>query len=73
MALNGAEQSSGLFTVYSTTVMVTFTTAPGTGVSISAGYGFDVPVRYDADYLEINQAAFSAGQIPNISLVEVRK
>lgn len=72
MALNGVEQSSGLFSVNSTTGMVTFTTPPGAGVSISAGYAFDVPVRFDADFLEINQAAFNAGQIPNIPLIEIR-
>jgi uncharacterized protein (TIGR02217 family) len=73
MALNSVEQSSGLFSVDTATGIVTFSAAPGAGVSISAGYAFDVPVRFDADFLEINQAAFSAGQIPNISLVEVRR
>lgn len=73
MGLNGVEQSAGLFTVDNATGIVTFSTAPGSGVSVSAGYAFDVPVRFDADYLEINQAAFSAGQILNIPLVEVRR
>ncbi len=72
LALNGAEQSAGLFVVDGATGIVTFTTAPAAGVSVSAGFAFDVPVRFDADFLEINQAAFNAGQIPNIPLVEVR-
>lgn len=72
VALNGVEQSGGAFSVDSTTGIVTFGVAPGAGVSISAGFAFDVPVRFDTDYLEINQAAFNAGQIPNIGLVEVR-
>ena len=73
MALNGIEQASGLFSVDASTGIVSFTTAPGAGVSVSAGFAFDVPVRFDTDYLEINQAAFSAGQIPNIPLTEVRR
>jgi len=72
VALNGVEQSSGLFSLNSTTGILTFTSPPGAGVSISAGYSFDVPVRFDADFLEINQAAFNAGQIPNIPLIEIR-
>ncbi|MFZ5834015.1 MAG: phage distal tail protein, Rcc01695 family [Pseudomonadota bacterium] len=73
VALNGVEQASGLFTVDTSTGIVSFATAPGAGVSVSAGYAFDVPVRFDTDFLEINQAAFSAGQIPNIPLTEVRR
>lgn len=73
IGLNGVEQSSGLFSVDTATGIVTFSAAPALGVSISAGYAFDVPVRFDADFLEINQAAFSAGQIPNIPLIEVRR
>ena len=72
VALNGVEQGSGLFSVDSITGAVTFNAPPGAGVSVSAGYAFDVPVRFDADFLEISRAAFNAGQIPNIPLVEVR-
>ncbi|MGK2872440.1 MAG: phage distal tail protein, Rcc01695 family [Alphaproteobacteria bacterium] len=72
VALDGVEQSAGLFTVDSASGIVTFSVAPGAGVSVSAGFTFDVPVRFDADFLEINRAAFNAGQIPNIPLVEVR-
>ena len=72
VALNGVEQSGGQFAVDNATGVVTFTVAPGAGVSISAGFAFDVPVRFDSDFLEINHAAFNAGQIPNIPLVELR-
>lgn len=72
VALNGVEQSAGQFTVDAATGLVTFSAAPGAGVSISAGFAFDVPVRFDSDFLEINHAAFNAGQIPNIPLVELR-
>ncbi len=45
---------------------------PAPRAQITAGFEFDVPVRFDTDYLEIDLAAFRAGQIPDIPLVEIR-
>lgn len=42
------------------------------GASITAGFRFDVPVRFDTDRLEIAIDAFRAGAIPSIPLIEVR-
>ena len=39
---------------------------------MTAGFLFDVPVRFDTDYLEADLAFFEAGQIPNIPIVEIR-
>lgn len=69
-AVNGVETSA--FTVDTTTGIVTFAAAPGLGLSVTAGFHFDVPVRFDTDRLEINLAHFEAGEIPNIPLVEIR-
>jgi uncharacterized protein (TIGR02217 family) len=55
-----------------TTGSVTFTTAPATGSSITAGFEFDVPVRFDTDELAINLSHFEAGEVPDIPLIEVR-
>lgn len=44
---------------------------PAAGAAVTAGFEFDVPVRFDADRLEVSLAAFKAGQIPTIPLVEV--
>lgn len=44
---------------------------PAAGTVITAGYEFDVPVRFDTERLSINLKAFKAGQIPSIPLVEV--
>lgn len=71
VALNGVTQTSG-WTVDVTTGIVTFTVAPGNGVAVTAGFEFDVPVRFNTDYLEIDLSAFDAGQIPSIPIVEVR-
>ena len=50
---------------------VEFVTAPEQGAIITAGFIFDVPVRFDTDQLQISLAAFKAGDIPNIPLIEV--
>jgi uncharacterized protein (TIGR02217 family) len=54
--------------------LITFlpSSIPGGGQTITAGFEFDVPVRFDTDYLSINQIAFSAGEIPAIPIVELR-
>jgi len=45
---------------------------PAAGAVVTAGYKFDVPVRFDTDRLSVNLKAFKAGQIPSIPLVEVQ-
>lgn len=49
-----------------------FGNAPPAGHTVTAGYEFDVPVRFNTDYLEIDFKAFEAGDIPDIPIVEVR-
>ena len=75
VAVGGAEKVNGVdFTCDPTTGMVTFLSghAPGAGASVTAGFQFDVPVRFDTDYLEVDLSAFQAGAIPKIPLVEIR-
>jgi len=48
MSLDGVLQASG-WTVNTTTGLVSFSAAPGTGVIVSADFQFDVPVRFDQD------------------------
>lgn len=45
---------------------------PGAGQAVTAGYEFDVPVRFDTERLSISLKAFKAGQIPSIPLIEVQ-
>ena len=45
---------------------------PGAGQPVSAGFEFDVPVRFDSDELHVDLAAFAAGEIPDIPIVEIR-
>ncbi len=71
VSLNGTPQGSG-WTVDTTTGLVTFGTAPGSGVIVRAGFEFDVPVRFDADYLEFDLPAFELGQVPSVPIIEIR-
>lgn len=71
VALDDVNQTSG-WSVDTTTGIVTFTSAPGNGVVVSAGYEFDVPVRFDADSLSISIDAFNHGSIPSIAIKEIR-
>lgn len=53
------------------TGLVTFAQPPAAGAAVTAGYLFDVPVRFDTDRLVVALAAFSAGEVPSIPLIEV--
>lgn len=71
VALDGTPQGSG-WSVDTATGIVTFDAAPAQGAAITAGFEFDVPVRFDTDRLDVNLANFNAGEIPSIPIVEVR-
>jgi uncharacterized protein (TIGR02217 family) len=71
IALNGAPQLSG-WSVSTTTGLITFTTAPATGVAVTAGFEFDVPVRFDTDALDVTLDLERLGSITSIPLVEIR-
>ena len=45
---------------------------PAIGQTITAGFEFDVPVRFDTDKLEISIQGFRHGAIPSIPIVEIR-
>ena len=70
VALGGTETSD--YSVDETTGFITFDQAPEVGMQITAGFKFDVPVRFDTDKLEFSLSAFEAGDLPSIPLVEVR-
>lgn len=75
IAVAGAAMTPGMhFAADPATGLVTFLPGhvPGAGAVVTAGFEFDVPVRFDSDRLEINLAGFQHGAIPNIPLVEIR-
>jgi uncharacterized protein (TIGR02217 family) len=74
IAVAGVEVASGAFGCDTTSGIVTFLAGhiPPAGAAVTAGFLFDVPVRFDTDYLEVDLSAFAAGAIPKIPLVEIR-
>lgn len=75
VAVAGAVKTLGThFTVDPASGIVTFLAGniPTIGAIVSAGFEFDVPVRFDTDKLEVNVSGFHHGAIPNIPVVEVR-
>jgi uncharacterized protein (TIGR02217 family) len=72
IALDGVEQASG-WSVDTTTGIVTFDTAPATGVAVTMGFEFDVPVRFDTDALDVILDLERLGSITSIPLVEIRR
>ncbi|HYN46338.1 MAG TPA: DUF2460 domain-containing protein, partial [Allosphingosinicella sp.] len=47
--------------------------APEEGDAVSAGFRFDVPVRFAEDRLALNRATFAAGEMPSVPMIEVRE
>lgn len=74
VAVDGTERQPGLhFACDAATGIVTFLAGavPPAGAAITAGYAFDVPVRFDTDELDIDLSAFQAGEVPKVPLVEI--
>ncbi|KQP61686.1 glycoside hydrolase family 24 [Methylobacterium sp. Leaf399] len=44
---------------------------PAAGAAVTAGFAFDVPVRFDTDDLTVDLSAFTAGEIPRVPLIEI--
>lgn len=72
VAVNGIATTA--FTLNAATGVITFNaeSIPANAAVVTAGFQFDVPVRFDIDEITINLAHFEAGDIPEISLLEVR-
>ncbi|MDB5569067.1 MAG: hypothetical protein JWN93_250 [Hyphomicrobiales bacterium] len=73
VAVAGVEAASSRYALDASTGRILFaaTHTPPPGAAVTAGFVFDAPVRFDTDYLEIDLAAFEAGDIPKIPLVEI--
>lgn len=73
VVVDGSELSEGFgFSVDAATGAVSLIAAPDARAVVSAGFAFDVPVRFDTDSLRISAAGFEAGEVPDIPIVEVR-
>jgi uncharacterized protein (TIGR02217 family) len=74
VAVDGVEKVGAVdFDVDATTGVVSFAPSaiPASGAIVTAGFLFDVPARFDSDYLEIDISSFEAGAIPKIPIIEI--
>lgn len=71
MAVNGIELASG--STLESLGEVLFDEPPAAGAAITAGFLFDVPVRFADDRIEVNRATFLAGEAPSVPLIEIRE
>ncbi len=72
VAVGGVVLAASGFAVNAATGLVTLVVAPGAGVAVTAGFVFDVPVRFDADRIEVTLETFGAGRMAAVPLIEVR-
>ena len=71
-AVAGVELSPSGFSADATTGLVTLTAAPAAGQAVTAGFEFDVPVRFDSDRIDVTLEGFEAGRLVAVPLIEVR-
>ncbi len=71
IALDGVEATAG-WTLGDGGVLL-FDTPPADGVTVTAGFLFDVPVRFEADRLDIAGHGPNAADLPHVPLIEVRE
>ncbi|WP_373353212.1 TIGR02217 family protein [Pseudoroseicyclus sp. CXY001] len=73
IGLSGDELLEGVdWEVDTATGLVTFAVPPAADAQITAGFEFDVPVRFDTDRIAVSVASFRAGELPSVPVVELR-
>ncbi len=53
--------------------IIVFDTAPPNAGTITAGFRFDVPVRFAEDRLDVNRFNFGAGEMASVPLIEIKE
>jgi uncharacterized protein (TIGR02217 family) len=70
IAIDGIETSAWSFGALG---LVDMDEPPAEGAAVTAGFRFDVPVRFAEDRLTINRTTFQAGEAVTVPLIEVRE
>lgn len=70
VAVGGAE--TGAFDLDPVAGQVTLEEPPPAGSVVTAGFEFDVPVRFDSDRIEVTLESFGAGRMAAVPLIEIR-
>ncbi|MEE9272467.1 MAG: DUF2460 domain-containing protein [Robiginitomaculum sp.] len=69
VAING--KATTAFTLDASIGIITFDTPPQLGLVVSAGFEFDVPVRFNTDQISTSLESFGAGSAINVPLIEI--
>jgi len=72
IAVAGVALTPSAFAVDATTGLVTLAAAPAAGQAITSGFQFDVPVRFDADRIDMTLESFEAARLVAVPLIEIR-
>lgn len=72
VAVAGVGLAASAFAVDTVTGLVTLAAAPTAGAVVTAGFEFDVPVRFDGDRIDVTLEGFNAARVGAVALVEVR-
>ncbi len=73
VAIEGAAQQDGVdYSVDVEAGHIRFPEPPAPGARITAGFEFDVPVRFDTDRIQTAVSSFQAGEAPSVPVVEIR-
>lgn len=70
VAVDGAEVAD--VSVDATTGVATLADPPAAGATVTAGFRFDTPVRFDTDRIETTLESFEAGRMAAVPLIEIR-
>lgn len=73
VAVAGSSLAAADFSLDELTGVVTLDVAPALGAAVTAGFLFDVPVRFDIDRLDVELTSFDAADVRSIPLIEVRE
>ena len=68
---DGVKATSGVSVDYATGI-ITFSSPPALGAAVTAGFEFDVPVRFDSDLMDVTLDIERLGSITSIPLIEIR-
>ncbi|WP_319528988.1 DUF2460 domain-containing protein [uncultured Cohaesibacter sp.] len=71
IAVDEVVLDSGLYEVDTTTGIVAFDEPPVSGASITAGFKFHIPVRFDTDSLSLSWENHKLISVPSIPIVEL--
>ncbi|MFZ0267161.1 phage distal tail protein, Rcc01695 family, partial [Caulobacter sp.] len=72
IAVAGVTLGPAAYAVDTATGLVTLGIAPAAGAAVTAGFEFDVPVRFDGERIDLTMEGFNAARVGAVALVEVR-